>query len=203
MSYQLHERHHEEEHQYPQAAYSPQANGYTQSHDYPQQPQQPHHGGYNYNPDQSKGVEYIPPPPQVHHQNHGPQKWEHGLCGCFDECGVCCTGWWCPCILFGRTRHRLHNPTMDGYSCCNGGCMGYAALCTCLPPFNFILGLMQRREIKRKYNLEGSGCGDCCKTFCCGCCALIQEENEVLSRTKKTQAMGGGYQAPGGMHYGN
>jgi len=89
MSHQLQEQHHEAGHQYPQAAYSPQASGNTQSHDYPEQPQQLHHGGYNYNPDQSKGMGYVPPPPQVHHQHHGPQKWEYGLCGCFSKCGVC------------------------------------------------------------------------------------------------------------------
>lgn len=69
----------------------------------------------------------------------GPQPWEHKLCDPFSECGMCkpppslspspfltdalanvgCTSYWCPCILHGRTRHRLRNADMATYSCCN------------------------------------------------------------------------------------
>ncbi|EFR04697.1 DUF614 domain-containing protein [Nannizzia gypsea CBS 118893] len=32
--------------------------------------------------------------------------WTNSLCECSDI-GVCCMGLWCPCILYGRTQHRL------------------------------------------------------------------------------------------------
>jgi Cys-rich protein (TIGR01571 family) len=80
-------------------------------------------------------------------------------------------------------------------------CMAYAALTVCVPLY-FILGMLQRSEIRQKYNLKGSGCGDCCRACCCTCCALIQEENEVVAKTKK-QNEGSAYQSMGGMHYGN
>lgn len=61
---------------------------------------------------------------------------------------------------------------------------------------------MQRGDIRSRYNLGGGGCGDCCATFCCTCCVVIQNEKEVMGRTEGN-AMGGmvqqGYQQPQGM----
>ncbi|KAL7274875.1 hypothetical protein RUND412_002208 [Rhizina undulata] len=134
--------------------------------------------------------------------NHGTpsQEWEHGLCSCFDNMGVCCMAIWCPCILHGKTKYRLRNPTMDGYSCCNGSCMAYTVLAACLPPFYAFLSSSSRGEIRQKYSIAGGGCGDYCASLCCNCCVLIQNENEVVSRQEKAGLMGG-YQAPGGMSY--
>lgn len=78
--------------------------------------------------------------------------------------------------------------------------MGYAVLATCLSPFYVILGMNQRAEIRGRYNLEGSGCGDYCRALCCSCCSLVQEEREIIDRAKKANQ---GYQAPGGMVYGH
>lgn len=77
--------------------------------------------------------------------------------------------------------------------------MGYAVLTTCLSPFYVILGMKQRAEIRQKYNLEGGGCSDYWRSLCCSCCTLIQEEREVIERTRATTNHG--YQAPNGMVY--
>lgn len=63
---------------------------------------------------------------------------------------------------------------------------------------------MQAGNIREKYNLEGSCCGDFCKSFCCPCCAVMQHEKEVDAReallghsNKQQQA----YHSQPGMHY--
>lgn len=53
-------------------------------------------------------------------------------------------------------------------------CMQYNApgAVVCLENF-------QRRKMRQKLNLEGSGCKDCLVHFFCCCCALVQEEEEL------------------------
>lgn len=55
--------------------------------------------------------------------------WHHGLYDCSSDPGVCCTGLFCPCVLYGRTQYRLtqkadrRDPTnMLGYKRVNGSC---------------------------------------------------------------------------------
>lgn len=50
--------------------------------------------------------------------------------------------------------------------------------------------------MRQQHGIEGSCCGDCCVSFWCGCCALVQEEKEIELRTRPALA---GYQAPPGM----
>lgn len=42
--------------------------------------------------------------------------------------------------------------------------------------------MMKRGEIRERYGIRGGGCKDCCTSFWCGCCALIQQEKEVKGR---------------------
>jgi hypothetical protein len=63
--------------------------------------------------------------------------------------------------------------------------------------------MLQRSEVRGKYNLEGSGLGDCCRPYCCPCCELMQEEKELLLRTNSSAQPAHGYQKnEGGMTYG-
>lgn len=49
--------------------------------------------------------------------------------GCCSPFGLCCEGYWCPCIVFGRTTHRMrNNGNMQNYSCCNTDCTVLCAL---------------------------------------------------------------------------
>jgi hypothetical protein len=57
--------------------------------------------------------------------------------------------------------------------------------------------MIKRTEIREKYGIKGDGTGDCCTTYWCACCALIQQEKEVQARAAPgpiTQ----GYHAPTG-----
>ena len=80
-------------------------------------------------------------PGQVMHPFHQPtqeeRRWHHGLFDCSPDVTVCCTGLFCPCLLYGRTQYRLSqksdkkDPTnMLGYHRMNGCCM---LMGLCLP----------------------------------------------------------------------
>lgn len=60
----------------------------------------------------------------------------------------------------------------------------------------------QRDEIRYRYNLKGSGLGDCCRHTYCWQCSLCQEEMEVRDREKQIAQMhSAGYVAPQQMTY--
>lgn len=132
--------------------------------------------------------------------------WSHTLCSC-SEPTICMTALSCPCIVYGRTQHRLHlrdekkDPTnMLGYSAVNASCLAWAFLCG----FNGILSGVQKSRVRRAYEMEsGSGnCfSDCLVGCCCCCCVLAQNEKEIKLREESGRTSDGqeGYVPPGGM----
>jgi Cys-rich protein (TIGR01571 family) len=134
--------------------------------------------------------------------------WKYGLCDCGDI-GTCCTGLFCPCILYGKTQYRLSqkserkDPTnMLGYETLNGSCAVFAVLCGC----NFILAAIQHTRVRKSYGILGSVGTDCVRGLCCSCCTLAQDEKEIKFREgNKTRfvgrAMNNQYAPPGGMNY--
>lgn len=113
------------------------------------------------NPLQSPKTSYFPPPAthalnssqdhpvgdlsafhnpgQIMHPNQEVRggTWTHGLCEC-SNIATCCLGIICPCILYGKTQHRLkmksrkEDPTnMLGYETCNGSCTAMSLFCGC------------------------------------------------------------------------
>lgn len=99
-----------------------------------------------YNPDSLVG-------PNVAHETHRPgqvlhpngtvePEWKHGLC---EVDTLCCTGIFCPCMVYGKTQYRLsrkqqkQEPTdLLGYESCNLSCGIMAAACgfQCERPYN-------------------------------------------------------------------
>ncbi|KAJ5489089.1 hypothetical protein N7539_003979 [Penicillium diatomitis] len=165
------------------------------------------------NPLQSPQAIYFPPPatPAVpssqeppmndlgafHHpgqsmhpiqEAHG-GSWNHELCEC-SNVGTCCLGITCPCILYGRTQHRLamksrkQDPTnMLGYNLLNGSCTGMALLCGC----QWLLATVQHARTRKAYGIEGDICTDCVRATCCTCCTLIQDEKEIQTREERRE----------------
>ncbi len=116
--------------------------------------------------------------------------WKYGLCDCGDI-GVCCTGVWCPCIIYGKTQYRLSqrserkDPTnMLGYSMFNGSCAAFAVLCGC----NLILAAIQHSRLRKAYDIPGGVGTDFVRACGCCCCTLSQDEKEIKFR--ETQARG-------------
>jgi Cys-rich protein (TIGR01571 family) len=206
------------------------------------------------NPLQSPKTSYFPPPPtptvhgshappvedlsafhqpgQIMHPNQEVQggTWSHGLCDC-SSIGTCCLGIICPCILYGRTQHRLsmksrkEDPTnMLGYDTCNGSCTAMTLFCGCqcklsMPSTSQITSLIttpgllatiQHTRTRKAYGIEGDVCSDCVRATCCTCCTLIQDEKEFQKREERRgraarergATLLSPYTAPGPMTYG-
>ncbi|KAJ5269532.1 hypothetical protein N7505_005290 [Penicillium chrysogenum] len=186
------------------------------------------------NPLQSPKSPYFPPPtrattshtPQpddlgAYHQpgqtTHPNQEikgggWSNGLCE-FSNFGICCLGLFCPCILYGRTQHRLsmksrkEDPTnMLGYETCNGSCTAMGLLCGC----QWLLATVQHTRTRKTYGIQGSIASDCVRATCCTCCTLIQDEKEIQKREEyrsraareRGATLLSPYTTPGPMSYG-
>ncbi|KAI8691533.1 hypothetical protein LRP88_08790 [Fusarium phalaenopsidis] len=126
------------------------------------------------------------------------QEWQSNLCNC-SPCDSCLLGTFCPCILLGKTADRMRDPTMQTADTCNSDCLIFCAI-NCVTGCGWIYSMMKRGEIRERFGIQGSGMGDCCVSYWCLCCALIQQDNEVKARLSQgpiTQ----GYQAQKeGMH---
>lgn len=109
------------------------------------------------------------------------QPWYTDFFGCFDPIDTCLITCFCPCVTFGKTHHRLRkSPTLEGYSPINASCLGFGFLHCCA--INIFMNVLQRHELRTKYNLQGDFVTDCLTTWCCVCCNLIQTEKEAEYR---------------------
>ncbi|KAI1397169.1 PLAC8-domain-containing protein [Hypoxylon fuscum] len=135
----------------------------------------------------------------LHPTAYGQQggEWQASLCTC-SPCTSCLLSWCIPCILLGQTSERIRDPSMQTADMLNSDCMIHG-LITCFTGCGWIYGLMKRGEIRERYSIEGSGFNDCCVSYWCPCCALIQQDNEVKIRQRNAQPVAQGYQSQPGM----
>ncbi|RSL70844.1 hypothetical protein CEP53_001744 [Fusarium sp. AF-6] len=108
------------------------------------------------------------------------QEWQSSLCDC-SPCDSCLLSTFLPCILFGRTSQRMRNAPNIPVESTNSECMIFCGIQS-FTGCGWIYNMMRRGEIHEKYSIEGSGMGDCCTSFWCLCCALVQQDNEVRAR---------------------
>ncbi|KAL9090351.1 MAG: hypothetical protein Q9165_005385 [Trypethelium subeluteriae] len=135
-------------------------------------------------------------PGQISHPNMSSSSsgtWNHSLLSVSDS-ATCCLGLFCPCVLYGRTSHRLalksakQDPTnMLGYSAVNGHCVLWALACglQCVPT------VLQRLRVRHAYKIEGSVGRDLLGSCCCGACVLVQSEVEVREREERARRLAG------------
>ena len=162
-----------------------------------------------YNPHSLGGPNVSDPenhkPGQVAHPNAAVQPhWHSSLCS---PSSTCCLGLAFPCVVYGRTQHRLtqrskkYDPTdMLGHSVANSACVLMAALAC----FGVVLAAIQRGRVRRLYGIEGAVGDDCLRGCCCCCCVLAQDEREVESREERIRKYAGpasAYVSPEGMKY--
>uniref|UniRef100_A0A0D9W0Z5 Uncharacterized protein n=1 Tax=Leersia perrieri TaxID=77586 RepID=A0A0D9W0Z5_9ORYZ len=107
----------------------------------------------------------------------GSAPWSSGLFDCFDDCGLCCMTWWCPCITFGRVAEIVDK----GSTSCGASGALYALLCG-VTGCQWIYSCIYRGKMRAQHGLAGGGCGDCCAHFWCERCALCQEYREIVAR---------------------
>ncbi|KAK4126956.1 PLAC8-domain-containing protein [Parathielavia appendiculata] len=132
------------------------------------------------------------------------QPWYSSFFGCFSPIETCAMTYCCPCVVFGRTHHRLRkNANLEGYEPINTSCLLFCGSgCVLL---HWIPMAMQRADLRTKHNLQGSCLVDIATACCCGCCQLVQNDKEAEYREQLLASQGGvqqqGYQAAGGMAY--
>ncbi|XP_077998193.1 cornifelin homolog [Glandiceps talaboti] len=129
---------------------------------------------------------FVEMPPQTSNQHHvvvvqrvqqPSRNWSTGLCGCFNNCGLCLLGYFCPCILAGQ------NASSVGDSCLlHGICFFF-----CWPWVHVFLGGSTRGQIRANNNIVGSAAEDYVLHWCCTCCALIQEAAEIKAVAAQSQ----------------
>ena len=111
-------------------------------------------------------------------QAQAPQEWRYGLFSCFDDIGTCLYGCLCGPCLIGDNGGKM------GRSCFGDCCTAYLCI-------NFLGGdcfgptVTQRTDIRRRANLQESGCGECMVGWCCFPCAACQHANEIKFRTSQ------------------
>ncbi|KAF2023513.1 hypothetical protein EK21DRAFT_80733 [Setomelanomma holmii] len=112
--------------------------------------------------------------------------WHHKGSSSCTPFRTCCLSWWCPCIVYGRTRYRIeNNDDMKGYSCCNHSCAGFCGL-ICLG-ISFVMLMMNRGDMRAKYHLKGNRCTDCLCACCCTPCDVAQQDKESAYREEQNK----------------
>ncbi|KAK6532606.1 hypothetical protein TWF281_006788 [Arthrobotrys megalospora] len=108
----------------------------------------------------------------------GPNSWSSSFFACFAPVDTCLITCCCPCITFSKTHHRLRkDPNLAGFSPVNTTCLGFwLSGCICLP---WLFQLIQKGEVRERYNIQGDFPIDALKACCCLCCDLIQNDKEV------------------------
>lgn len=134
-------------------------------------------------------------PGQIRHPNmslSSSKTWSHSLCSCGPDPSLCLTGLFCPCILSGRTAHRLSlksqrkDPTdLLGHSTPNAHCLAMSFACGV--GLGWVFPALLRSRIRHVYKLEEGGdcAGDCIRGCCCCCCVAVLNEREVRGREEK------------------
>lgn len=115
-------------------------------------------------------------------------EFQNGLCSCpGSDISTCCTGVFCPCILYSKLQYRLGkrskraNPTeLLGWSKCDSACISFAALSLC--GLCGVLAGFSRGRVRRAYGIDGGTASDCIEGCCCCCCTLVQSDREICAR---------------------
>lgn len=94
-------------------------------------------------------------------------QFQHSLFGCFDNCGVCIITYFVPCYTQGRVAEKV------GDDCLTCG------LIQLVPIANWYFAATIRGKVRAQKNIEGSFVMDCLTIWCCYCCAITQEAQEV------------------------
>lgn len=96
-----------------------------------------------------------------------------GLFSCFEDVPTCVLGCCVPCWLYGQVAEQIDGS--EKVKSCVFFALAQACGVACL------LHQPKRQTLRGAYNLEEKP-NDWFTTCCCGCCALIQEAQEMKLR---------------------
>lgn len=124
----------------------------------------------------------------------GPERdFKHGLFSCTDDCGTCCMACWCPCITYSKniTRYRYlqqhGQPHPQGGESCGQDGLFHCALTACFGA-GWVLQIILRGDVRKRYGIAGSLPGDFFATCCCSPCEQTQESLELEENEKALRA---------------
>ena len=93
--------------------------------------------------------------------------WRHGICGCFDNVGLCIITYFVPCYTFGKNAEAV------GESCFLCGLLYF------VPLVDIVALLTVRGKIRENSGIPGGCCEDLLMILFCHFCALVQEAQEI------------------------
>ncbi|XP_067308123.1 cornifelin-like [Pseudorasbora parva] len=95
-------------------------------------------------------------------------QWSTGICGCFDDCEICCFATWCPVLFTCSTTSNLGEcfclPLIDEFSI--------------IPPISMAL----RTSVRARYGIQGDLGSDCMYVTFCNICSWCQIARELKRR---------------------
>ncbi|XP_025091182.1 PLAC8-like protein 1 [Pomacea canaliculata] len=94
--------------------------------------------------------------------------WSTGVCGCFDDMGVCC------CVFFCGPCAECQLSMDMGEHCCVPLCVPWSLITL-------------RAVLRTEHKIQGGVCNDCCTVCCCYHCVLCQMKREL--KVTKGQAL--------------
>jgi len=93
------------------------------------------------------------------------KEWSVGLCGCFGDCKICLTSFFCPCVQIARNAEYFGEDKRT--ACCLN--------CWCGCPYN----LITRTKLRTQLHIPGNMSKDIAEVMCCARCAIAQEAQEI------------------------
>lgn len=100
---------------------------------------------------------------------------QHGLFGCYDNCGLCVISYFVPCYTVGKTAEAV------GDDCCLCG-LGYIF-------GGCIVGGIIREKVRNQKGIPGSLVSDLLIHCFCPLCAIIQDNQEVGATAASGQSI--------------
>lgn len=93
--------------------------------------------------------------------------WNHGICGCFDDCGTCIVTYFVPCYTHGKNAEAV------GDSCLLCG------LSLLVPLLDLFTMTSIRGKVREQHGIAGSFVGDFLLSCFCPLCSLVQVAQQV------------------------
>ena len=110
---------------------------------------------------------------------NGSHDWHNDICGCANDCEICYTSCFCPCIQYGRNVSKLDNTSSQN------SCLIYSIFC--FFGCQWIPAHSTRGSIRDRYQIEGDVIEDCICHLLCTPLALAQEAQELKSQGQVSQ----------------
>jgi Cys-rich protein (TIGR01571 family) len=126
----------------------------------------------------------------------GSGTWTTGICGCFDNCAICCYGFFCGYCLFGAVASHI-KPGGCCSPCCTAVIIDMVTTAVGLGGCSCFYTMSYRTELRMMYGLPEQCGNDCFAHCCCNVCALCQEGREIEARMREVNHPSGGFNMGG------